>query len=336
MEAGYEIVDIRKGLSLYSDGIYSGVPYITNAGTCVPTRHHRGPDDHSLVWTKIRPGLEMDVIVKRNRRLDEELKPIAGKRMTILKELYNAYLDRTTRPSERLYFPSVEIFRPIPEVLRIIEADKTTNITAKDFDSIIGNFDKYVTEWQEEKKNSFKALVPGTSNAEGVESPFDLAKHVFMRSSSEGRGYGWLYRKNGAVEDDVLVGWPMVGTHWYKYPSRLQIRRGVDVDVPAGFAYNTEASEMSSTLIRLAGLDPTTATVLDMDREDKRFVLGNFDTAIGYPVFTWRGAVSRISGMAPSPTSLTFGNGTLLDWGWLSTAKEILGDEGMRISARDG
>lgn len=236
----------------------------------------------------------MDVIVERNQRLDEELKPAVGKRMTLLKELYDAHLDRTTRPSGRLYFPSVEIFQPIPEVLKIIEADKDTIITAKDFDSIIGNFDKYLTEWQEEKKNSFKALVPGMSNLEQDKYPFDLARHIFTRSSSEAHGYAWLYRQNGAVENDVLVGWPMVGTHWYEYPSGLQIRPGVHVPVPAGFAYNAEASEISSTLIRLAGLDPASVSVPDMDREDKRFVLENFYTAIGYPVFTWRAAASSI------------------------------------------
>ncbi|TEB30899.1 hypothetical protein FA13DRAFT_1792030 [Coprinellus micaceus] len=273
VEAGYELIDIRKGLSLYSNGIYSGVPYIMNA-----------------VWTKIRPGLEIDVSIKRNQRLDEELRPAIKKRMSLLKKLYDAHLDRTARPSERLYSPPVGIFRPIPEVLKIIEADKDTIITAKDFDAIVSNFDKYLTEWQEEKKNSSKALVPSISSREEDEYPFSLARHIFMRSSSEARGYAWLYRENGAAEDDVLVGWPMVGTHWHEHPRRLQIRLGVDVPVPAGFAYNAEASEISSTLIGLAGLNPASVTVSDMDREDKRFVLGNFYTAIGYPVFNWRAA----------------------------------------------
>jgi hypothetical protein len=69
----------------------------------------------------------------------------------------------------------------------------------------------------------------------------------------------------------------------------------VDVEVPAGFAKNSEASEISSRLIKLAGLDPLTAAVSDMEAADRRFVLSNFYTAIGYPVFTWRAAVSFAS-----------------------------------------
>jgi hypothetical protein len=203
VEAGYELIDIRKGLSLYTNGIHSGVPYIMNAGTCVPRAQHcQGPDDYSLVWTKIRPGLEIDVIIKRNQRLDEELRPAVKKRMSLLKKLYDTHLDRTARPSERLYSPPVGIFRPIPEVLKIIEADKDTIITAKDFDAIVSNFDKYLMEWQEEK-NSSKALVPSISNREEDEYPFSLARHIFMRSSSEARGYAWLYRENGAAEDGL-------------------------------------------------------------------------------------------------------------------------------------
>ncbi|KAJ3515974.1 hypothetical protein NMY22_g14314 [Coprinellus aureogranulatus] len=271
VDAGYELVDVGNAISIYSDGIYTGVPYITNAA-----------------WTKIRPQLEESVVEKRNSRLDEELQPMIKERMEILEDLYNAYLDRAARPAERYYYPPIEAFRPIPEVMEIVEADKDTTITAKDFGSIVLKFNQYVDDYQEELKGSLDKVIPADRRGHGAEQPFNMARHVFRRGSPTD---SYSYSYYGKPKDNVLVGWNMIGAHLYEYSRLLEVRPGVRVEVPEEFAYNDRESRVSSKLITLAGLDPATATARDMDARDPRFVHVEVFTAIGYPIFTWRTAL---------------------------------------------
>lgn len=248
------------------------------------------------MWTRLRPQLEIRLVKKRNQRLEAELKPAVEERMNILRELFSSYLDRTVQPSARYYFPPIEVFRPHPDFLGIIEADKDRIITAKDFELIVNNFDKYLTDYQEEKKEYLKELVPKDRRGAGVEHPCNLARHVFRRVDPKEHSFYWssTYEKTGKMEDDVLVGWPMIATHYYSISSSLEVRPGTFLKMPARFGYNLNVSKISSQLIALAGLDPGTATVQDMDAKNLRFVNDDLETAAGYPVFTWRSAVPSI------------------------------------------
>lgn len=248
------------------------------------------PSFHLQVWTKIRPRLEGRVIEKRNKRLAAELQPDVKKRMKILGDLYDDYLDRSFRPSERYYCPSVEVFRPLPDVMKLVEAEKGTVITAEDFEPIVENFGRHIAEYQEELKSSLEKTIPPGGRGQPHQNPLNLAKNVFQ--GDQGAYYANYNNTNyGKAEGNVLVGWSMVGTYRSAGIKRLQIRPGVYLDMPPGFAYNMGTSAISVQLIVLAGLDPETATVEDMDAADRRFVRMELATAVGYPVFTWRGAV---------------------------------------------
>lgn len=245
----------------------------------------------------MRPHLESCLVKTRNRRLESELGPAVEARMKILEELYDAYLDRECRPSERYYCPPVSAFRPKPDFMKVIEADKDAIITAKDFEPITSNLGRHLVDYQHEKKEHLKTLVPEDRLGNNFEYPCDLARHVFRRAHLNPEKY-WgapVTITVDQVENQVLVGWPMIGTHWYPESDKLEVRPGVNLNIPARFVYNGSLSRISSQLISLAGLDPATATVQEMDAKNPRFVHTEYDTAIGYPVLTWRAAVRPAS-----------------------------------------
>jgi hypothetical protein len=209
--------------------------------------------------------------------------------MKILEDVYTAYLD-TLRPSERLYCPPVDFLRPIPAVLKLLEADKGTNITAKNFQPLKQHFKKYIADHQGKVRMSLKTEET-KRQVTYTGDPFDLARFVYRRSPAPRRKcrtpFAWA-----DPEDLILVGWSMIGTHATQERKQLQLRDGVWIPIPAGFDLNFSASPVSAKLIELAGLDPKTTTVAEMDACDPRFVFTQFLTEAGYPVLTWRTAVS--------------------------------------------
>ena len=243
----------------------------------------------------------------------KELVPAIEARVKMLKPLCSALLDRTVRPCERYYFPPFEAVRVIPDFLSVIEADKNETITAKNFEPIVNKLDEHAAKYNEDRKRSLKALIPEDRQGTNVEPPCDLARHVFRRDYPRLTKYFWVsLQQMGKIKDEVLVGWPMIGTHRFPVSTKLEIRPGVHLDVPTPFTYNLPVSRTSSQLIYLAGLSPATATVQDMDSRDRRFVHKDFDTSIGYPIFTWRAAVRSalllhvFIVLTPSVSSLAF------------------------------
>ncbi|TEB28021.1 hypothetical protein FA13DRAFT_826041 [Coprinellus micaceus] len=93
----------------------------------------------------------------------------------------------------------------------------------------------------------------------------------------------------------VLVGWPMINAYSTTHRSSQQLRDGVYISMPAGFAFNRYSSLVSGKLVKLAGMNPRKATVGEMDRRDPRFVHTAFFTEKGYPVLTWRVALSLLA-----------------------------------------
>jgi hypothetical protein len=292
------LIDIQATFSVKTAGICSGTPHVTDAGgplllpACLQTH---GLNLYDTAWTRLRPQLEPELIITRNQRVAKELAPAIETRVKILKPLCSAFLDRTVRPCERYFFPPIGTIRTIPDFLSVIEVDKNETITAKHFEPVVNKLDKYTAKYHEDQKNSLKALIPEDRQGTNVEAPCDLARHVFRRDDPKLTKYFWVsLQQMGKIKDEVLVGWPMIGTHRLQVSTKLEIRPGVHLEVPTHFSYNLPVSRTSSQLICLAGLSPATATVQDMDAKDRRFVHKDFETAVGYPVFTWRAAVGFV------------------------------------------
>ncbi|KAF6746731.1 hypothetical protein DFP72DRAFT_1150833 [Ephemerocybe angulata] len=240
LELGYLDIDIDSAISVESDGIFSGSPDVTDA-----------------IWANVKGKLEPAIIEARNLRLALDLEPTVEKRMGILEDVYSTYLEGL-RPSEQYFCPPLEDLRPIPEVLTILEADKTHKITESDFKPVADILDDLVARYQEEKKKTLVNLL-NSSRDRYMGEPLELARNVFRRAGSQGSSV----RSQAPTSDCVL--------HLYELSSRH-----------------------SSELIDMAGLNPQTASVDEMDSMDPRFVCDTCSTLKGYAILSWRAALCHL------------------------------------------
>ncbi|KAF6746736.1 hypothetical protein DFP72DRAFT_1076071 [Ephemerocybe angulata] len=272
-EEGYENRDLEV-ITVYSDGIYTGTPHVTNA-----------------VWSRLRPKLEPKVQKKMNERIMADLKPSVDKRMAMLAGLYDAYLGKL-RPSESCYCPPVDFLRVNPDVIKVVEADKAIDITEKDFQLIVEKFGEYVSQYQDDMEKVFLKLMP--VDTEGVEDPLQLARVVLRRDRRTESEWYWYGSNNVDPEDNFLIGRDMVCTHTWAKRRKMELRPGVSVDMPSKYEFNSDVSKACSSVITVAGLPPATATIAEMDAKDARFVCKLCVSMNGYNVFTWRAAARHV------------------------------------------
>jgi hypothetical protein len=239
-------------------------------------------------WNKLRPKLEPAVEREKKRRIAWVMLPLIRKRVNIFEDVYNKHLTKLT-PSERYRCPPAGYFRLLPEILGVLESDMTVDVSADEFLPMMDYVDECIAKYQAEKKSSaLNSVKPGTSDANGVgagEGALNLASHVFRCD-----GTRWIQYS--------LIGWPMMASHSCSYG------RVYTTTLPPGhwipkvcskLELYKPASQRASELVALAGLDPETATIADMDEMDPRYVLELSSVpkewVDGYFVFSWREAV---------------------------------------------
>ncbi|KAJ2935038.1 hypothetical protein H1R20_g2021, partial [Candolleomyces eurysporus] len=280
LELGYDAVDINHSLSIYSDGISTGTPNVTNA-----------------VWSRLRPKLEPGIEAERNRRVARELESTINERMSILNDLYDVYLS-SLKPSDRCFCPPVQFLRPLPEVASLIEAGKDVVVTSHDFQPILDNIATHIANYQEERRQFAISTLPETETK--LADPLSLAKNVFMCETTH---TSLCYRDSSKA---ALSGWPMMGSHFCIKRSALDHRPGICLDRPCKIIYNKELSGIASNVITAIGLDPSTASCADMDQKDVRFTCDSCSSINFSNVFTWRGALFHGHTMAHRTPNLTF------------------------------
>ena len=207
-------------------------------------------------------------------------------RMLILEGLYDGYLS-SLKPSDRYRCPHVLFLRPLPEVSTLIEAPKDVVVTANDFRPILDNITNHIEAYHDKRRQS--AIDPLLDTDDKACDPLSLAKNVFTCEPSS-----IYYYLSYHPPSHVFLGWPMISSHCCIKRSALNLRPGVYLDRPCKATYNKRYSAIASQIVATAGLDPSTASPEEMDRQDVRFSCGLCPSS-RKETFTWRGAVCALS-----------------------------------------
>ncbi|KAJ2935037.1 hypothetical protein H1R20_g2020, partial [Candolleomyces eurysporus] len=258
LELGYDAVDINRCLFVHSDGISTGTPNVTNA-----------------VWGRLRPKLEPAIEAQRNQREARELELTKSKRMSILNDLYDVHLS-SLKPFDRYFCPPAQFLRSLPQVVSLIEAGKDVIVTSHDFQPILDNIATHIANYQEERQQFAISTLPESENQ--AADRLSLAKNVFTCDVRLTDPYSYKPK---------LSGWPMMGGHFCTNNSGIRLDRSCKV------IYNENFSTVASNIITTAGLDPSTASLADMDQKDARFICDNCFSARLKNIYTWRGALSH-------------------------------------------
>lgn len=251
-----------------------------------------------LVWNMLRPKFEPDVEMARNLRQYRALLPKIIARSQILKSVYSDFL-RGLKPAEAYCYPNTSFLRSKPEVKALIEADKEVEITAKDFQPLVAQLPEFVSHHEAHRTGDLRRA------GGDVNHGFTLAKCVYRCESSTVHFNEWV---SGGGRDQILIGWGAVAYHMRvctnsgpaNGPSGGDdvLRRAVSGNNECAPCLHTQASAFACKLIEIAGLNPETTTVEQMDALDARFAYER-DSLIPewvshHKVFTWRGMVSLL------------------------------------------
>ncbi|KAJ2918327.1 hypothetical protein MD484_g2079, partial [Candolleomyces efflorescens] len=262
MKLGYTEEDFDRAINISSEGIYSGTPNVTTA-----------------IWNKYRPEFERKIRMERNFHRALALRDAIVSRLEMIRGLYATRLS-SMKPSATYFYPPVEFLWSFPEVANLLESDKT--ITAKDFQHVIDRIDEYVGCYNNAKRKLLLDALP-SHEISRVADPFSLARYVFQQA-------------DGGNSGTALLGWPAIASHSSLGTLNYGLRLGVAVNAPLAVFLNPPMSAISTQLIILAGLDPATATIDDMEDRDL-FVFCRKCKAEphrnNYGVYTWRGALQH-------------------------------------------
>jgi len=224
----------------------------------------------SLVFRKLRPRLESVLSTRRETRIRDA-------RQILLEGIYKDYL-KTLPPDDWQYLPQARYIKEI-------EAFKTFLMSPCDGrgDMAPGYaasfFPEFIEQWTRKQQEEMIDVFP---KVDGTEETFEtklqrleLATSVVTCTDCKYKGYSGR----------VLVGWKSICRH------RRSIVGGY-IEPCATYEVNDNAVAAAASLVSCVGLDPSTATLDDMNTRDDRFMCGNcmpvdYRGVRGLKVYTW-------------------------------------------------
>ncbi|KAJ7591695.1 hypothetical protein C8J56DRAFT_1130875 [Mycena floridula] len=220
-------------------------------------------------WTGLCESLEDSIIDKHHIRLFNDHSTIMDARQALAREAYMAYAS-TLSPVN--VFPSFAGFMAIPKIIEIIERELDVDITLADFSDLPFIVSESVNQKREVLQERVNRLFP-----ESTVDPFNLAMTIFRCDEDAHKDLGRP---------------PIFGVD----ETMRHIGETCDPRINIG------PSKVASALIVSVGLDPNTATVVNMDRKDGGRTLrhrclddsyNGCDKKPTLQVFTWRGCITH-------------------------------------------
>ncbi|KAF5313419.1 hypothetical protein D9611_008536 [Ephemerocybe angulata] len=233
-------------------------------------------------WDKFRTKSEPSIKAAQAERLAQEARVTTHKRLDLLRLCCERYLS-TLSPSERQYVPPVEVFRARPEISRFVDAPLTVAVNEEDFQPFVDQLGRHIVDYQARQKMEALATIPASFGLKEGTDPFELARVIFQCD---------VGKSTGSACSKFLVTWPMIRSHRCK--ARVAYSHpDPPTETSPTVVLNQDASVTSSEVITLAGLDPATATIQDMDERGALFVCNKCSDSTSETVIvhTWRTAV---------------------------------------------
>ncbi|KAJ7735865.1 hypothetical protein DFH07DRAFT_843337 [Mycena maculata] len=219
-------------------------------------------------WAVMRESLEGPIRDKRRSRLLTEHPDMMKARQILAREAYLAYAV-TVLPREATFLPTLAGLEDIPEIRSICECEPDVEVTIVNFSALPSIIEGWVTA----KRVRLTQLANGAM-PEKTADRFNLASTIFRCHN----GHEKLGRPAMFGGDEAM----------------RHVGEKCDPQLDQAL------SEVAFALVTSLGLDPSTASVADMDQHNPRFrcdgrvaynVCGKSNKDI--EVFTWRGCITH-------------------------------------------
>lgn len=236
-----------------------------------------------LVWEKIKPSIEAKVTRQAKKRKAADRKIVVDGRQAVIDRAYREY-QKTVSPELWRYLPSFYNLLKYGLISALVNDPSDFPLGISACADAIAKLPEYVADWQVQQRRQILLLVlprsdPNFDDPELSNAKLELATSVFACSRCDHRNADRTHLFGG---DAVLA----------------HVRCG-GFAVPAPFFFFDDiSSRAAAELVQLLGLDPSTASIHDMDRLNARFLCTNcpihlYRGAQGHKVFTWRECVSN-------------------------------------------
>ncbi|KDR76602.1 hypothetical protein GALMADRAFT_247009 [Galerina marginata CBS 339.88] len=256
------------------------------------------------IWKRILPILEPQILQFQEERLAAERATLMDSRRNIMHDLYQTY-QRSLVPSQWKYLPRTLDICELEPFAQLIEAPTDVVVTAEDFGNGMKMLLALLSSLSERKLEEFRDVLrvektdlsdnahqpdAVASSPHNPVDPLELATSVFQ---CEGQCIRYHERCS-------VIGVEELMTHHCDADYTLFFNRSA-----MSWNFSLRGAQTASSLVQLAGLDPKTASVSDMDQKDLRFtcrlckpvqVSANLWMANGY---SWRRAVSHAVRYSP-------------------------------------
>ncbi|KAG5650859.1 hypothetical protein H0H81_010739 [Sphagnurus paluster] len=267
----------------------------------IGSRNFAGND---LTWEHtIRPMLEPTIKNAKSLRLADEREEVIKLRTAFLDGLYKAYLKQLV-PSQWLFHPQITDVAQFPIFHRIIHAEGEVGTMEDTFTAVISEFPDLVSAWVEERRERLRATLSDISTATGERAEkgqvdvLDLATSVFKCGQNN------ICRENRFPWSPQMPPGPLFGFGGAISHRCIKLVihgcMGRNYPITPIIVASPEGSSTATVLVQLSGMDPTRATVIDMDEMDPLFVccdcppyVSNLDGNKRRVIHTWRSAVKH-------------------------------------------
>ncbi|KAJ7583212.1 hypothetical protein C8J56DRAFT_893945 [Mycena floridula] len=213
-------------------------------------------------WIEAREKLDQIILDQRRIRLMKDHKPVMDDRISLSVAAYSSYAT-TLEPRNATWLPTLLTFNNMPEIRKVCEQELNVSVTLDDFPFV----PQVLADWVTKKFDMISSQADFDSST--IPNRFHLASTIFRCTKA--------YQHLGP---------PVI------FASDEAMRHVSDTCEPE---VDHKLSSFAAKLVRLASLDPDTATVTDMDKKDDRFqcCARRFGCDKSH-IFTWRSCLNHL------------------------------------------
>ncbi|KAJ7583211.1 hypothetical protein C8J56DRAFT_1096147 [Mycena floridula] len=213
-------------------------------------------------WIEAREKLDQVILNQRRIRLMKDHKPVMDDRISLSVAAYSSYA-ATLEPRNATWLPTLLTFNNMPEIRKVCEQELDVSVTLDDFPFV----PQVLADWVTKKFDMISSLADFDSST--IPNRFHLASTIFRCTKAHQH-----------------LGPPVI------FAGDEAMRHVSDTCEPE---VDHKLSGFAANLVRLASLDPDTATVTDMDKKDDRFqcCARRFGCDESH-LFTWRSCLNHL------------------------------------------
>ncbi|KAG9025285.1 hypothetical protein FS837_005028, partial [Tulasnella sp. UAMH 9824] len=267
-------------------------------GRCDPNIFDSMRQLSDSVWKCVKSKAEMFVETEKQLRLDIEQKPTRDARRNVAKARF-AKFKKTYDSSPDMFMPTESAFMDLPAIKSVVQSEGY-DVSPSLFDDVFEQLPAFINKWRSERRVDLARILLQSRYTPGDAKPDPIAAEkegiLLLATSLFSSCTKWY--PNVLLEHGIYWMDNMHEHFWDANRRHPPFKKSTLVSEQRCIRAIPEFSEKAKQLVQAVGLNPNTATSLDMDALDARFwckdcsVVKNESEAVAR---NWRNCVMHLA-----------------------------------------